>query len=216
MMPSRRMLLAALATLPALPSARAQTGSAPIPAVQPALAADDPRAADRVAGSADAKVTVQEYFSLTCTHCADFQKQTFPRVKTELIDTGKIRYIWRDYPLDQLALYAAMIARTLPAERYEPFVSALLTTQNRWAFTRSANPMDELLKLATLAGMSRDTYDKTVRDTALQQFILAEQAEGEKKYSVASTPTFIVNEKPLPGAITYDAFAQAVEAASAA
>ena len=82
--------------------------------------------AERSAGNADAKVTVQEYFSLTCTHCAAFQKETFPKIKQELIDTGRIHYVWRDYPLDQLALYAAMVARTLPPDRYEPFVTALL------------------------------------------------------------------------------------------
>lgn len=206
MMPTRRTLLAALASLTAL-QAHAQTAEAP--------PAGDARTTDRAIGSPDAKITVQEYFSLTCTHCAAFQRETFPKVKSELIDTGKIRYIWRDYPLDQLALYAAMLARTLPAERYEPFVSALLTTQDRWAFTKS-DPMAELLKLATLAGMSRETYDKTVRDEALKQFVLTEQAEGEKKYNVNSTPTFVINDKPLPGAVAYDTFLKAVEAASAA
>ncbi len=210
MKPTRRTLLAALATLPALQAARAQTTPAPT-----TLAAGDPRTADRAIGSADAKVVVQEYFSLTCTHCAAFQKETFPKVKAELIDTGKVRYIWRDYPLDQLALYAAMVARTLPVERYEPFVSALLTTQDRWAFTRTANPMEELMKLATLAGMPRETYDKTVRDEALKQFILTEQSDGEKKFNVNSTPTFVINDKPLPGAVAYDTFVKAVEAAAA-
>lgn len=201
MTPTRRTLLATLATLSA--TARA------------ARADEDPRTADRAVGPADAKVTVQEYFSLTCTHCAAFQKETFPRVKTELIDAGKVRYIWRDYPLDQLALYAAMIARALPPERYEPFVSALLGTQDRWAFVRTGNPMEELMKLSALAGMPRDIYDKTVRDEALKQFVLSEQATGEKKYNVNSTPTFVINEKPLPGAVSYETFLQAVEAATA-
>ena len=202
MMPTRRTLLAAsLLALPALRAARAED--------------DDPRMADRAVGNADAKVTVQEYFSLTCTHCAAFQKETFPRVKAELIDTGKIRYVWRDYPLDQLALYAAMVARALPPERYEPFVSALLGTQDRWAFTRSTNPVEELGKLALLAGLSRPTFDTTVRDDKLKQFVLDEQTLGEKKYGVNSTPTFIFNDKPTAGAVSYDTFLKAVEAASA-
>ncbi len=202
MMPTRRTLLAAsLLALPALRAARAE--------------GDDPRMADRAVGNADAKVTVQEYFSLTCTHCAAFQKETFPRVKAELIDTGKIRYVWRDYPLDQLALYAAMVARALPPERYEPFVSALLGTQDRWAFTRSTNPVEELGKLALLAGLSRPTFDTTVRDDKLKQFVLDEQSLGEKKYSVNSTPTFVFNDKPTAGAVSYDSFLKAVEAASA-
>lgn len=192
MTPTRRTLLATLATLPALRHARAQ--------------AEDTRKAERGIGSADAKVVVQEYFSLTCTHCAAFQKETFPKVKAELIDTGKIRYVWRDYPLDQLALYAAMVARTLPPERYEPFISALLATQDRWAFTRSANPMEELLKLATLAGMPRDTFDKAVRDEALRDFVLAQQSDGLKRYSVNSTPTFVFNDKPQAGEMSFDQF----------
>ncbi len=204
MMPTRRLLLATFAML-------SEVG---LPAMR-ARADDDLRTADRAVGPADAKVVVQEYFSLTCTHCAGFQKETFPKVKSELIDTGKIRYVWRDYPLDQVALYAAMISRALPAERYEPFVGALLTTQDRWAFTRTANPMEELLKLATLAGMARDTFDKTVRDDELKQFVLSEQSEGEKKYGVNSTPTFVINDKPLPGAVGFDAFQKAVEAATA-
>jgi protein-disulfide isomerase len=202
MKPTRRTLLtASLLAFPAFSAARAE--------------GDDPRLADRAIGNADAKVTVQEYFSLTCTHCAAFQKETFPRVKAELIDTGKIRYIWRDYPLDQLALYAAMVARALPPERYEPFISALLGTQDRWAFTRSANPVEELAKLALLAGLSRATFDTTVRDDKLKQFVLDEQAQSEKKYSVNSTPTFIFNEKPTAGAVPYDTFLKAVESASA-
>ena len=200
----RTLFAAALAAAPALRDARAQ-GSA---------TSDDPRLADRSIGQPDAKVTVQEYFSLTCTHCAAFQKETFPKVKAELIDTGRVRYIWRDYPLDQLALYAAMVARALPPVRYEPFITALLTTQDRWAFTRSANPMDELLKLATLAGMPRATYDATVRDDQLKQFVLTEQADGEKKYGINSTPTFVMNGKATPGAVSYETFRQAVEAAT--
>jgi protein-disulfide isomerase len=201
-MTTRRTVLVAAALLPALQAAHA--------------APDDPRMTLRAIGNKDAKVTVQEYFSLTCTHCAAFQMETFPQVKKNLIDTGKIFYIWRDYPLDQLALYAAMVARTLPPERYEPFISALLSTQDRWAFTQTSNPMEELMKMAALAGMSRDTYDKTVRDDALKQFVLQEQTDGEKKYGVNSTPTFVINQKPLPGAVDYDTFRKAVEAAASA
>lgn len=205
-MPTRRTLLTA--TLLAVPtSALWSTARAED---------EDPRMTERAIGSADAKVTVQEYFSLTCTHCAAFQKETFPQVKADLIDTGKIRYIWRSYPLDQLALYAAMVARALPPERYEPFVTALLSTQDRWAFTRSGNPVEEMAKLAMLAGMSRPTFDATVRDDKLKQFVLDEQAQGEKKYSVNSTPTFVINDKAYPGAISYDAFAKAVAEAAAA
>lgn len=190
--------------------------AAAVPALRQAYAADDPRMAERSIGKPDAKVTVIEYFSLTCTHCAAFQRETFPRVKEQLIDTGRVRYVWRDYPLDQLALLAAMVARALPPERYEPFITALLTTQDRWAFNRSANPTEELAKMAALAGMARPTFDATIKDDKLKQAILAEQDEGEKKYSVNSTPSFIMNGKLTAGAVPYDTFAKAVDAAAAA
>ncbi len=169
---------------------------------------NDPRMADRALGRADAPVTVQEYFSLTCTHCAAFARDVFPQVRTQLIDTGKIRYIYRDFPLDQVALTAAMVARALPPERYEPFVNALLASQDRWAFVRNANPADELAKRAALAGMPRSIFDATIADDALKNAILAEQSAGEARYKVDSTPTFVFNEKPHSGELSFETFAR--------
>lgn len=173
----------------------------------------DPRMAERGMGDKNAKVTVQEWFSLTCSHCAEFQKNTFPQVKQELIDKGRIRYVWHDYPLDQVALTAAMVARALPPERYEPFITTLLATQNRWAFTRGVDSMAELAKLAAFAGMPRQTFDATVADAGLKQAILAAQDEAEKTLRVASTPSFIVNGKLTAGAVQFPAFLSAVNAA---
>lgn len=194
---SRRLTLAGLATATIVRGAHAQPA--------------DPRMADRALGKTDAKVVVQEWFSLTCTHCAEFQKSTFPEVRKELIDSGRIRYVWRDYPLDQVALTAAMVARALPPERYEPFISTLLLTQDRWAFSRSVNSTDELAKLAALAGMPRSTFDSTIGDAALKQAILSAQDEAEKKLGVNSTPSFTVNGRLVSGAVRYPAFLQAVE-----
>lgn len=180
-----------------------------------AHAADtDPRMADRVLGDAAAPVTMQEWFSLTCTHCAAWSMQVFPEVKTKLIQTGKLRYIYRDFPLDQVALTAAMVARALPPERYEAFVSSLLAGQDRWAFNRSANPAEELFKRAALAGMPRPTFDTTIADTKLRDAILAEQQTGADHYKIDSTPTFVINDQPHPGEQSYDAIAKLVAAAS--
>ena len=228
---TRRLLIAAAAALPAASLAHAQTAPtetapteaapgqtapAETPRVQVLLDADsDPRMADRTLGSPDAKVVVTEWFSLTCTHCAAFQKDTFPQVREKLIDTGRVRYVWRDYPLDQVALTAAMVARALPPERYEPFISALLASQDRWAFARGVNATEELAKLAALAGMSRDTFLLTVGDGKLKQAILAAQEAAEKKSKVTSTPSFIINDKLVAGAVPYADFAKAVEAAAA-
>ena len=204
---TRRHLIAlpaalALAPVAFAPAARAQSG--------------DPRMAERSMGPADAKVVVTEYFSLTCSHCATFQRDTFPRVKRELIDTGRIRYVWVDFPLDQVALTAAAVARSLPAERYEPFITALLLSQDRWAFARTVNPVEELAKVAALAGMPRAAFNAAAADEGLKRAILAAQDEAEKKHRVQSTPSFVINGKLTAGALSFDAFKQAVEAAAGA
>jgi protein-disulfide isomerase len=170
--------------------------------------------AERSLGSADAKVVVTEWFSLTCTHCAAFQKETFPQVRTKLIDTGRVRYTWRDFPLDQVALTAAMVARSLPPERYEPFITALLASQDRWAFARGVNSTEELAKFAALAGLSRASFNAAIGDVELKRAILTGQEEGEKKFGVNSTPSFVMNGKTTSGAVSYENFAKAVDAAT--
>ena len=215
----RRTVLALAATALALPGVftRSAFGQPASPAATPAAtpaAGTDATMGERGVGSASAPVTVWEWFSMTCTHCAAFQRETFPRVKTELIDTGKVRWIWRDFPLDQVALTAAMVARALPPDRYEPFVTSLLATQDRWAYARGVNTTEELAKMAALAGMSRDTFNRTVADTALRTAILSGQETADKTYGVNSTPSFILNpagaKKMVSGAVSYDDFAKAV------
>ena len=171
-----------------------------------ARAAEDGPRAERFIGSPDAKTVVGEYFSLTCTHCAAFAQQTMPKIKAELIDTGKVRWVFHDFPLDQVALTAAMVARYLPVDRYEPFVNALFASQDRWAFARGVNSNEELAKMAALAGMSRATFDKAVADTDLRNWILKQQDEDQKKWNVDSTPSFVVDGKKYAGEMSFEAF----------
>ncbi len=190
---SRRSLI--LATAPALLLGR------------PALAAaTDAVMAPRILGSPSAKLLVQEWFSLTCTHCARFSQQVFPEVKAKLIDTGRIRYMYGDFPLDQIALAAAVVARALPPERYEPFVQALLAAQDRWAFSQANDPMTELAKMAALAGMSHATFQATIDDKALKQAILDEQNTAQTRYKIDSTPSFVFGTKLFTGEMDYDTF----------
>jgi len=175
----------------------AATQPAPTPGAAPAIpaagATGDQRMTDRSLGKPDAPVTVTEFFSLTCPHCAAFSKETMPQVQSDLIDAGKMRMVFGDFPLDQVALTAAVIARTLPPERYWPFCEALFASQDRWAFARGVNSTEELAKMAALAGMSRDAFDRAVADKELRDWILKQQDEASKMYSVDSTPTFIFN-----------------------
>jgi protein-disulfide isomerase len=185
--------------------------AAPLAALVPSLAraqAADPRLGERSAGKPDAPVTVIEYFSLTCSHCATFHLQTWPQVKSRLVDTGKVRMVWRDFPLDQLALAAAVVARSLPAERYEGFVSALFASQDRWAFARGADNIGEIAKIAALAGMNRAQVDAALADQALQRGILEARLKGQQEHNVTSTPTFVFGNRPQPGALSYERFAE--------
>jgi len=184
-----------------------------------ARAADAPTMTERALGKPDAPVSVVEFYSLTCSHCADFFRETFPRVKSELIDTGKLRWVFWDFPLDQVALTAAMVARSLPAERYEPFIGALLASQDRWAFARGVSSTDELAKMAALAGMPRVAFDKAIADEDLKAWILKRQDQAQKAYGIDSTPNFVFNGKAMkdhrePGAVGFDAFAKDVAAAA--
>jgi protein-disulfide isomerase len=201
MQPTRRFLLAATAAALASPPAFAADAPA---------AAADPRMAPRVLGSAGAKVTVEEWFSFTCPHCARFAADVFPEVEAQLIDTGKIRFVFCEYPRDQLDLMAAMIARALPPERYAPFMESLLESQQRWAYDRSLDPKEELAKMAALAGMPRDLFDRTLADDKLKAEILAAQDQAEKTYNINSTPTFIVNGKAHSGEMNFDNFEKMV------
>jgi protein-disulfide isomerase len=184
-----------------------------------ARAAEGATMTERALGGADAPVSVIEFYSLTCSHCADFFRETFPRVKSELIDPGKLRYAFWDFPLDQVALTAAMVARSLPAERYEPFIGALLASQDRWAFARGVNSTEELAKMAALAGLSRAGFDKAIADTDLKNWILQRQDVAQKTYGIDSTPNFVFNGNAVkdhrePGSVGFDVFAKDVAAAA--
>ena len=189
-------------------------GSGLIAAGLPVLArADEASAtAERSVGSKDAKTVVGEYFSLTCTHCAAFAQETMPRIKSELIDTGKLRWVYHDFPLDQVALTAAMVARSLPVDRYEPFVNALFASQDRWAFARGVNSNEELAKMAALAGMSRASFDAAIADTTLRNWILQQQQADQDKWKIDATPSFVVNNQKYVGERSFEAFSKLLPA----
>ena len=191
------------------------TIAAAAPASQASPSPSGPQFTARTLGLNSAPVKVHEYFSLTCTHCAHFATVTMPQVKPNLVDTGKLQIIYKDFPLDQVALMAAQVARSLPAAQYYPFIEALFASQDDWAFTPGINYTESIYKYAALAGMPRADYDAALANTKLQQFILDGQQEAEKMYNVNSTPSFIINGKLYPGAMEYADFASIVSKAAA-
>lgn len=178
------------------------------PAAAQAPAADNPRLSERSMGQASAPMVVQEFFSLTCSHCGAFGRDTWPQVKRELVQTGKIRFIWRDFPLDQIALRAAVVARYFPAEAYEPFIETLFASQDRWAFARGIDHKTEIGKIAALAGMASATFEAAWADDDTARGVLALRQQGERQYNIQATPTFVFGTRVVSGSIPFDRFAQ--------
>jgi protein-disulfide isomerase len=153
---------------------------------------------DIVIGKTDAPITIVEYASMTCPHCADFQTNVFPKLKAQYIDTGKVRYMLREFPLDNLAAAAFMLARCAGNDRYYPMVDALFETQESWA-APGIDAKEKLLQIARQAGISKDEFDKCLADKELFAKIVKTREIGHEKFGVDSTPTFFINGKRLKG-----------------
>ena len=171
------------------------------------FAADD-RMADRVLGKENAPIKVDEFVSLTCSHCAEFYDKTLPELEKRYVDTGKVRFVMHDFPLDGIALKAAAVA-CMPVDEYYPFIKTLYRAQMAWAFGGS-NPEGNLIQYAKLGGLSEEKAKACANDTALQNAIIAERAEATTKYKVEATPTFIVNDgvEVVKGAESAENFAK--------
>ena len=153
--------------------------------------------ADIAIGSADAKVTVVEYSSLTCPHCAAFATKVYPDFKTKYVDTGKVRFITREFPLDNLAAAAAMLARCVDKEKSFAFVDIMFATQDKWA--HGGNPKANLFEIAKQAGFTQESFEKCLTDQALLDKINAVRTRAGEKFQINSTPTFFVNGKRVAG-----------------
>jgi protein-disulfide isomerase len=146
---------------------------------------------DRVIGSASAPVTITEYASMTCSHCAHFATEILPQVKKLLIDTGRAKLIFRDFPLDQFAFKAAMMARCAPADKYFSLVEVIFNNQERWISNK--DPLEGLAQLGALAGMDADLFKACTQNATLETAILNIMNDAQSRYDIKSTPTFVFN-----------------------
>jgi protein-disulfide isomerase len=151
---------------------------------------------DMSLGKPDAPNIIIEYASMTCPHCAQFEKTTFPELKAKYIDTGKVRFIFREFPLDGLALRASMLARCAGPDRYFAMIDGLFQTQQTWAVP-GEEALDHLLQFARQAGFSKESFDKCLADKDMFQKIVDERQRAFDKFGVNSTPAFFVNGKRL-------------------
>jgi protein-disulfide isomerase len=159
---------------------------------------------DRILGNPEAPITIVEYASLTCPHCAHFANDILPEIKKEWIDTGKAKLVLRDFPLDEPALRAAMIARCAPPERYYAFADTFFAAQEKWV--RSGDYREALARLAKLGGMGQAEFDTCIKNTELENKIVEGRLRATQELEVSSTPTFFVNGSKLAGAPTREEF----------
>ncbi len=156
-------------------------------------------------GDEKAPVTIIEYASMTCPHCAQFHATTFPELKKRYIDTGKVRFIFREFPLDQLALAAFLLARCSGPDKYFAMIDTLFQTQKDWLVQK---PLGPLLAIAKQAGMSEQAFNECLQDKKLIEGLEAVRQQA-MKLNVQSTPSFFVNGKPLRG-FTIEEFEKAM------
>jgi len=178
----------------------------------PAQASVDPKALaprkegdDMVMGLATAPITIIEYASLTCPHCANFHTTSLPQIKEQYVDKGLVKFVYRDFPLDRAALWASQLARCSGPERYFSFLDVLFRQQNSWARGNDGNAIRENLKrLAKLGGFSDASFDACLNDKAGETAVLEQSLKGEREFKVTSTPTLIINGNKHTGSISFE------------
>lgn len=161
--------------------------------------------APRVIGDANAPIKIVEYASLTCSHCAHFHNDLLPALKEKYIDTGKVQFEFREFPLNDPALKAAITARCLPPERYESFVGLLFKTQEHWA--GGLDYMAALKQNSKLAGLSDARFEACMNSPDIKVQIAKRMEEAQSKWKISSTPSFVVNDKEtISGAVKIEEF----------
>ena len=170
-------------------------------------------AGDNVLGQAGAPVTIVEYASFTCPHCAQFHAEILPELKKAYIDTGKARLVYRDFPLDRAAFAASVVARCATGSRYFGIVDLLFREQSRWAGARDR--MAALRRLATLAGISKKKLDGCLKNEKIQNAVLQQRLTATQEFEITSTPTLIVNGAKYHGGLTLEQFRAVIDRALA-
>lgn len=154
---------------------------------------------DEIQGSADAPVTIVEYASMTCPHCSHFHETTYPELKKKYIDTGKVRFIFREFPLDPVALAASMLARCAGKDKFFPLIEAFFAQQKDWVVQKPLQPM---LAIAKQAGFTQQSFDQCLSNQEIEKALVEQRTRAAQKFNVNSTPTFFINGKTFRGALT--------------
>lgn len=205
---------AAPATDAAAKAAPAAPAQAATPAPEAATLAEFtyvPKESDIVFGKPDAPVTLVEYASLSCSHCAAFYKEVFPDLQKYYLDTGRAKLVYRHYPLNQPALDAAQMVQCADKDARKAYIKVLFTTQDKWAY--DAGYREALAGIAVLGGMDRKKFDECLANKDLQSSILLTYQEAKDSYNVSSTPTLFLDNEMVKGNHSYDSISLAIDKA---
>ena len=174
----------------------------------PADLAEQGPAGDVVLGSDKAPVTIIEYASMTCPHCAHFSEETFPELKKRYIDTGKVKFIFREFPLDALAAAGFMLARCAGNDKFLPIIETLFAKQSAWVVKE---PIEPLKSIAKQFGFTEESFNQCLANQKVLDNIQAVRDRAVQKFAVNSTPTFFVNGKRLQGDVSIDVLAKEID-----
>lgn len=204
---SRRSTLAALAGAPLALSvsglpAFAQSAPQPEGEVDMEKLLEPGPLPEMVKGDADAPVTIVEYASMTCGHCANFHNNAWPELKEKYVDTGKARLVLREFPFDPRAAAAFMLARCAPNDGYFPMIDVLFQQQAQWA--RAENARQPLENIAKLAGFTQESFEACLTDQQLLNDVNAIRQRGAEEFGVNATPTFFINGSKYTGALSVE------------
>ena len=166
---------------------------------------------DFVIGNEEAKITIIEYASLSCSHCADFHVNTLETLKKEYIDTGKVRMVFRDYPFNYPALLGSMVLRCIPENYRYDYMNALFKLQPDWVNKKNKKTIQELYKIMQSGGMTKEEYDACIYNTELENEILEGVMEAQNQFNIKSTPSFIINGKLIEGNKSIKEFRQIID-----
>jgi protein-disulfide isomerase len=182
--------------------------AAPLPAPKTVVQKPTITAQDVVLGNAKAPVTIIEYASLSCPHCAHFHRDIMPELQKRYIDTGKAKFVFRHFPFNAPALRGSQLVVCSGKAKYYTFLKVLFKTQDTWAF--SQNFLESLEGIAKLGGISKERFDACMADKQIEDRIVKERKDAETLYGVQSTPTVFVNGTVIPGVPTLEAIAKAI------
>ena len=166
---------------------------------------------EKVLGDPGASVTIIEFASLSCPHCAEFHKTRFDWLKENYIDTGKVRFIFRDFPLNRPALLGSMVAHCADPSKYFAYLSLLFKNQEKWAFSQPVE--EQLVKLARVSGMGQEKLLNCLQDEALAEKIIQSRLESQNTYNIESTPSFLVGDQLIVGVPSEERLRELIEEA---